>query len=48
MENLDLIFEENEEWFFWNETWSDKYGPYASKIKAEEELSWYMLETLGI
>lgn len=48
MKKLDPIFEENGEWYFWNETWSDKHGPYTSRAKAEEELTWYMVETLGI
>ena len=28
-------------WYFWNETWSDKYGPYESEEEAEEKLKEY-------
>lgn len=47
-EKRRMLFEENGEWYFWNETWFDKHGPYPSRVKAEEELTWYMVETLGI
>lgn len=42
----DPVFEENGAWFFWDETWGNKYGPYASKELAQSELQKYA-ESLG-
>ena len=28
-------------WYFWNETWSDRFGPFNTKEKAEKELDFY-------
>ena len=28
-------------WYFWNETWSDSYGPYGSYAKAHSALRRY-------
>jgi hypothetical protein len=35
-------------WYFWNETWSDCYGPYDTEEEAKEELNRYCVEELGI
>jgi ABC-type ATPase with predicted acetyltransferase domain len=39
---MNPIFEENGQWFFWDETWSDPYGPYASRKEAVEALRKYI------
>ena len=36
------VFKENNEWFFWDESWSNRIGPFKSKGKAEEELKKYV------
>lgn len=28
-------------WYFWNETWTDAYGPYSCRLEAEIELQKY-------
>lgn len=42
----DPIHEENGKWYFWNEVWADRYGPYDSKQKAIEQLKKYCKEVL--
>ena len=46
---MDPVFynEQEEGWFFYDETWSEAYGPYATKEDAEKEFSEYVyyLET---
>jgi len=43
----EVFKEEDDKWYFWNEVWSDKYGPYKSKFEATSECSkyfWSLLE----
>ena len=32
---------ENGKWFFWDETWADRYGPFETEIIAQLELLKY-------
>ena len=45
----DPVFEEEESghWYFWDEAWFTKYGPYDSEEKARSELDRYCKEVLG-
>jgi len=36
-----FIEEEDGKWYFWNEYWSEKYGPYKSKEEVTSECSKY-------
>jgi hypothetical protein len=35
------IFESNGKWYFWNETWSDSYGPYDTLEQVQMAFSDY-------
>lgn len=35
------VHEHDGSWFFYDETWSDRYGPYSSEKEAEEACSRY-------
>ena len=37
----EVFKEEDDKWYFWNEVWSDKHGPYKSKFEATSECSKY-------
>ena len=41
------VHEENGKWYFWDETWADRYGPYDSEEEAKEKFDTYVLEFLG-
>lgn len=30
-----IIFEEGSSWFFWDNTWKNKKGPFTSQLEAE-------------
>lgn len=34
-------------WYFWNEVWADRYGPYESEDEANKQLERYYKEVLG-
>jgi len=34
-------------WWFWNETWSDRLGPYFTRRAATNALHTYVEEVLG-
>jgi len=40
---MNEVFKEEDDnkWYFWNEVWSDKHGPYKSKFEATHECSKY-------
>jgi len=38
----EYVTKDSEGWWFWNETWSEKYGPFVSEKEAERELSLYI------
>jgi hypothetical protein len=33
-------------WYFWDEAWCDKYGPYKTKIEAQLALNKYIKDYL--
>lgn len=35
-------------WFWFEETWSDEYGPFTSRDDAEESCKRYVREVLGV
>lgn len=35
------------QWWFWDETWAWRLGPYESEKQAREELERYVREVLG-
>jgi hypothetical protein len=36
------IHEEEGKWYFWDETWADRYGPYTSETECRQELDKYI------
>jgi hypothetical protein len=34
-------------WWFWDETWAKRYGPYQTRLGAKHELNKYCREVLG-
>ncbi len=43
----DPIHEESGSWYFWDETWGYRHGPYATREEATKELDRYCKEVLG-
>lgn len=43
----DPIHQEGENWYFWDETQADRYGPFPTRQIAEEMLTRYSTEVLG-
>jgi len=43
-DNLDIIFEENGEWYFWDETYLYRQGPFPDKKTAIYQLNEYVRE----
>lgn len=42
--SFDPVFvDENGEWNFWDETWSESYGPYLTEEDARKALQEYSL-----
>lgn len=35
------VHEENGQWYFWDETWADRYGPYPTREIAEQKCTEY-------
>lgn len=44
----DPVHQEGELWYFWDEVWCDRYGPYDSEKECKKELDRYCKEVLGI
>ena len=40
-EYINPVHEKNRKWYFWNETWSEEYGPYFTEGIADEQCSLY-------
>lgn len=38
---MNPVHEENGEWYFWDEVWADRYGPYSTEVEAKERLKNY-------
>ena len=34
-------------WYFWDETWVARYGPFPTETSCEEKLGQYVKEVLG-
>lgn len=43
----ETIHQDEAGWWFWDETWADRHGPYPTREAAEQELEGYLhwLET---
>jgi hypothetical protein len=39
---MDPVHQENGEWWFWDETWADRWGPFPTEAAARESLSRYV------
>lgn len=37
-----IVHEQNGKWWFWNETWSHKHGPFETKREARLGLARYL------
>ena len=47
METPNPIFEKDNLWYFYDETWANYHGPYNSKAEAKVALNRYCEEVLG-
>ncbi len=47
-ESTDPIHEENGLWYFWDETWCFREGPYPNEAVARANLRRYCREVLGV
>jgi hypothetical protein len=45
-ETQDPVHFDNGSWWFWNETWSERHGPYASETEARTAVNAYAKEFL--
>lgn len=43
----DPVHFHEDSWYFWNETWSDREGPYPTEQAARDALDWYCRYILG-
>ena len=48
IESPNPIHEEGGKWYFWDETWADRCGPFDTKEQAEAELGFYVRNILGV
>jgi len=37
----------DQKWYFWDETWADRLGPYDTEVEARAKLVQYCKEVLG-
>jgi hypothetical protein len=44
--NPDPVCQYKDGWYFWNEIWCDKYGPYETEEECRQELDEYCKEFL--
>lgn len=44
--NEDILFEEDGEWYFWDETWSTIVGPFPNEWIARQKLEEYIHDVL--
>lgn len=45
---MSPIHEENGKWYFWDEVWVDRYGPYDTEEECKEALDRYCREVLEL
>lgn len=43
----DPVHTDQGQWWFWDETWADRLGPYATEAQARSELDRYCAVVLG-
>jgi len=44
---MDPVHQDNNKWYFWDETWGNRYGPYDTETEARKLLAKYCKEELG-
>ena len=44
----DPVHEHNGKWYFWDESWSNRIGPYESEEEAARKLEQYCEQVLGV
>jgi hypothetical protein len=42
MTSIDPVHEEVGKWWFWDETWADRLGPFDTELQARERLEEYI------
>jgi hypothetical protein len=43
----DPVHFDNGKWWFWDETWANKMGPFDTETEAREAIQQYCKEVLG-
>ena len=43
----DPVHEEDGKWYFWDETWSERHGPYNTEEEARAAIKDYIDNYLG-
>jgi len=43
----EVVHQEDGKWFFWEETWAHRQGPFDTEKEARETLDRYCREVLG-
>lgn len=43
-----VVHEYDNKWWFWDECWADRMGPFETRAETEEALSKYCREYLGL
>lgn len=46
MKENDPVYRDTDGWYFWDETWTDGYGPYLTEHEAREALNDYIKNVL--
>lgn len=46
-ENFNPVHFHDGQWWFWDEVWQDRIGPFDSEEKANEGIRKYCIEVLG-
>ncbi len=44
---VDPVHEHEGKWWFWDEVWADRVGPYDTETEAREAIVRYVREELG-
>ncbi len=47
MHRTNPVHEENGKWYFWIESWHDRFGPYDTKEECEKQFDHYCKNVLG-
>jgi hypothetical protein len=45
---MNPVHEFNGQWWFWDETWSERFGPYDTEEEAVNACNRYAKEVLGM